>query len=71
MIKIREKPYLGYYITVVYIYNFFYNIFHRYDDTNPEAESKEYIDSLAETVSWLGWKPFKTTYSSDYFQVYI
>jgi len=26
----------------------------RYDDTNPEAESKEYIDSLAKDVAWLG-----------------
>jgi glutaminyl-tRNA synthetase len=39
----------------------------RYDDTNPEAESMEYIDSLREDVAWLGWKPFKTTFSSDYF----
>ena len=39
----------------------------RYDDTNPEAESQEYIDNIADNVSWLGWKPVKTTYSSDYF----
>lgn len=39
----------------------------RYDDTNPEAESKEYIDSLLEDVLWLGWKPNPTTFSSDYF----
>ena len=39
----------------------------RYDDTNPEAESKEYITSLREDVDWLGWKPIKTTYTSDYF----
>jgi len=39
----------------------------RYDDTNPEAESKEYIDSLANDVAWLGWKPVRTTYTSDYF----
>jgi glutaminyl-tRNA synthetase len=42
--------------------------FFRYDDTNPEAESKEYIDSLAEDVLWLGWTPNPTTFSSDYFQ---
>eukprot|EP01036_Dinobryon_divergens_P048164 gene48164-64628_t len=41
----------------------------RYDDTNPEAESKEYIKSLAEDVEWLGWKPNPTTFSSDYFQI--
>jgi len=39
----------------------------RYDDTNPEAESQEYIDSQADNVSWLGWAPCRTTHSSDYF----
>ena len=41
--------------------------FFRYDDTNPEAESKEYIDSLLQDVLWLGWRPNPTTFSSDYF----
>ncbi|KAK6157682.1 hypothetical protein DH2020_011930 [Rehmannia glutinosa] len=40
----------------------------RYDDTNPEAEKKEYIDRDQEIVGWMGWEPFKITYSSDYFQ---
>jgi glutaminyl-tRNA synthetase len=40
----------------------------RFDDTNPEAEKQEYIDHIQEIVSWLGWSPFKITYSSDYFQ---
>eukprot|EP00529_Nitzschia_sp_RCC80_P015617 CAMPEP_0113508824 /NCGR_PEP_ID=MMETSP0014_2-20120614/37230_1 /TAXON_ID=2857 /ORGANISM="Nitzschia sp." /LENGTH=701 /DNA_ID=CAMNT_0000404577 /DNA_START=211 /DNA_END=2316 /DNA_ORIENTATION=- /assembly_acc=CAM_ASM_000159 len=40
----------------------------RYDDTNPDAESKEYIDSLAKDLEWLGGKPERTTYSSDNFQ---
>ena len=40
----------------------------RYDDTNPEAESEEYIDSLRRDLEWLGWKPERTTYSSDNFQ---
>ena len=39
----------------------------RYDDTNPEAESQEFIDNIADNVAWLGWTPVKTTYSSDYF----
>jgi len=39
----------------------------RYDDTNPEAESQEYIDSLREDVEWLGWTPVQTTFTSDYF----
>ena len=41
----------------------------RYDDTNPEAESAEYVQSLAEDVAWLGWKPNPTTFTSDYFPV--
>ncbi|KAJ6431833.1 hypothetical protein OIU84_019164 [Salix udensis] len=40
----------------------------RYDDTNPEAEKKEYIDHIEEIVEWMGWKPFKINYTSDYFQ---
>lgn len=40
----------------------------RYDDTNPEAESAEYIDSLRRDLEWLGWKPERTTYASDNFQ---
>lgn len=44
------------------------NCYLRYDDTNPEAEKKEYIDHIQEIVHWMGWQPFKVTYSSDYFQ---
>lgn len=40
----------------------------RFDDTNPEAEKTEYIDHIQEIVNWMGWGPFKITYSSDYFQ---
>ncbi|XP_058087435.1 glutamine--tRNA ligase isoform X1 [Magnolia sinica] len=40
----------------------------RFDDTNPEAEKKEYIDHIQEIVQWMGWEPFKVTYTSDYFQ---
>jgi glutaminyl-tRNA synthetase len=40
----------------------------RYDDTNPEAESQEYIQALAANVKWLGYSPAKVTYSSEYFQ---
>ncbi|GFS32852.1 glutamine-tRNA ligase, putative [Actinidia rufa] len=40
----------------------------RYDDTNPEAEKKEYIDHIEEIVRWMEWEPFKITYTSDYFQ---
>lgn len=40
----------------------------RYDDTNPDAESEEYIDSLWRDMEWLGWSPEKVTYSSENFQ---
>jgi glutaminyl-tRNA synthetase len=39
----------------------------RYDDTNPDAESVEYIDSLIRDCHWLGWEPESITYSSDNF----
>uniref|UniRef100_A0A6A7G2A4 glutamine--tRNA ligase n=3 Tax=Hirondellea gigas TaxID=1518452 RepID=A0A6A7G2A4_9CRUS len=40
----------------------------RYDDTNPIVEKGVYIDSIRENVTWLGFTPFKVTFSSDYFQ---
>ncbi|KAH9927190.1 glutaminyl-tRNA synthetase [Epithele typhae] len=39
----------------------------RYDDTNPQAEEGRYFESILETVRWLGFEPWKITYSSDYF----
>ncbi|ASP39975.1 glutamine--tRNA ligase [Bacterioplanes sanyensis] len=40
----------------------------RFDDTNPEKESQEYIDAIQDDVRWLGfqWKG-DVRYSSDYF----
>ena len=43
------------------------NCYLRFDDTNPEAEEEVYFNSIKEMVSWLGYKPWKITYSSDYF----
>jgi len=40
----------------------------RYDDTNPEAEEGRYFESILEIVRWLGFEPYKITYSSDHFQ---
>lgn len=40
----------------------------RFDDTNPCKENHEFIDHIHKSVAWLGYKPWKTTYSSDYFQ---
>lgn len=39
----------------------------RYDDTNPKNECEEHFNSILEDIKWLGYEPFKTTYSSDYF----
>ncbi|GEQ66741.1 hypothetical protein JCM33374_g404 [Metschnikowia sp. JCM 33374] len=39
----------------------------RYDDTNPEAEEEVYFNSIKSMVEWLGFEPWKITYSSDYF----
>ncbi len=39
----------------------------RFDDTNPEKESTEYVNSIKEDVRWLGHKFVKVTYTSDYF----
>lgn len=40
----------------------------RFDDTNPETEEQVYIDSCLDVVRWLGFEPWKVTYSSDHFQ---
>lgn len=42
--------------------------FLRYDDTNPEKEEEKFVLGIRDIVNWLGYKPFKVTYSSDYFQ---
>jgi glutaminyl-tRNA synthetase len=41
----------------------------RFDDTNPEKEEQEYVDSIIDAVHWLGfdWKDNKY-FASDYFQ---
>ena len=40
----------------------------RFDDTNPEKESQEYIDAIKEDVTWLGFKwSGDVKFSSDYF----
>ncbi|GBE80034.1 Probable glutamine--tRNA [Sparassis crispa] len=53
--------------------NFGYAAYHggkcylRYDDTNPSAEEGRYFESILQSVRWLGFEPWKITYSSDYF----
>ncbi|MGC9336726.1 MAG: glutamine--tRNA ligase/YqeY domain fusion protein [Candidatus Cloacimonadia bacterium] len=48
-------------------YNGFCNL--RFDDTNPEAESEEYEESIKEDVHWLGfdWED-RLYHASDYFE---
>ena len=40
----------------------------RFDDTNPEKESQEYIDAIKEDVKWLGFEWSVLKYASDYFE---
>ena len=39
----------------------------RFDDTNPEKEEQEYVDSITNDVRWLGFEWERTCYASDYF----
>jgi glutaminyl-tRNA synthetase len=39
----------------------------RFDDTNPEKEDVEYVDSIMEDVKWLGFQWDGLLYASDYF----
>ena len=39
----------------------------RFDDTNPEKEEQEYVDSIIEDVRWLGAEWEGLYYASDYF----
>lgn len=51
---------------LAYIYDGLCNL--RFDDTNPEKENQEYVDSIKEDVEWLGFKwSGEPRYASDYF----
>lgn len=39
----------------------------RFDDTNPEKEEQEYVDSIIKDVHWLGYDWDGLYYASDYF----
>jgi len=39
----------------------------RFDDTNPEKEEQEYVDSITNDVRWLGFEWDGLYYASDYF----
>ncbi len=40
----------------------------RFDDTNPEKESIEYMESIKRDVQWLGFKWNELCHASDYFE---
>ncbi len=40
----------------------------RFDDTNPETEETEFVDSIITDVRWLGFEPADIFYASDYFE---
>ncbi|CCP88024.1 glutamine--tRNA ligase [Candidatus Phytoplasma solani] len=39
----------------------------RYDDTNPTNEKQIYVDAILQDLTWLGYKPDRITFASDYF----
>ncbi len=39
----------------------------RFDDTNPEKEEAEYVDSIMRDVQWLGFQWHELRFASDYF----
>jgi glutaminyl-tRNA synthetase len=39
----------------------------RFDDTNPQKEEQEYVDSIQQDVRWLGFQWDRLCYASDYF----
>ncbi|KAL8933123.1 MAG: hypothetical protein Q9211_005949, partial [Gyalolechia sp. 1 TL-2023] len=39
----------------------------RFDDTNPGAEEGRYFDAIEDIIRWLGFTPYRVTYSSDNF----
>ena len=39
----------------------------RFDDTNPEKESVEYVNSIRRDVEWLGFSWHSNPFASDYF----
>lgn len=43
-------------------YNGYTNL--RFDDTNPEKENHEYINSIINSVKWMGYTPKNIYYSS-------
>lgn len=51
---------------LAYLYDGLCNL--RFDDTNPEKESDEYVRAIKEDVQWLGFQWHEEHYASDYFE---
>ncbi len=41
----------------------------RFDDTNPDKENWDFVNSIKEDVDWLGFTPYNLTFTSDYFNI--
>ena len=41
----------------------------RFDDTNPDKESWDFVNGIKDDVEWLGFSPYKITHTSDYFHI--
>jgi glutaminyl-tRNA synthetase len=75
MIRTRFPPEPNGYLHMGHVKAMLYDFEHhpececilRFDDTNPETERAEFVDSIIEDVAWLGFNPVKITYTSDYF----
>lgn len=39
----------------------------RFDDTNPSKEKDSFVDNITRDIERLNIKPWKTTYTSNYF----
>ncbi|HHX80168.1 MAG TPA: glutamine--tRNA ligase/YqeY domain fusion protein [Acholeplasmataceae bacterium] len=40
----------------------------RFDDTNPAKEDVEFVEAIIKDIEWLGYKPDKILFGSDYFE---
>ena len=43
----------------------------RFDDTNPEKEDTEFVDSIREDIRWLGFEWDAEFFASDYFENWL
>jgi len=40
----------------------------RFDDTNPDTEEAEFVESIVNDIAWLGFTPGQVLFASDYFE---